>query len=231
MNRVPIALCGSALALLLAAVAAQAAPIFNYNWSPDAEKHYADGFSSPTLDHYVHFSNEPPKDASVNPTTHKTHVVATNLADFSSADDGAPDNINSNYGLTLVLKDVATGHSHTFTFTGNLSGTFSTGTSNIDNTFTGGSPATWTDSNGDTFMVTMDAYTPPGPPEASLQGSIGATVAFSTRSTTGGGGDNGGGGTKDTPEPSTLLLSFLGLSALGGGAGWRRRRGAVPAGA
>jgi hypothetical protein len=220
-------LAASTFALFLLAAAAQAAPLFSYNWSPDTQKHFADGFGPGDTDHYVNFSNEPPKDASVNSTTHQTHLVATNLSVFSSADDDTPDSINSNYGLTLVLQDLATGHSHTFSFTGNLNGTFSAGTANIENAFTGGSPATWTDTNGDTFKITTDAYTPPGPPNASLLGSIGATVLYSKGSTApGGGGDGGGGGgggPTDSPEPSTLLLSFLGLSGLGA-ASWRKRQ-------
>jgi hypothetical protein len=217
MKRLAMTLIGSTFALLLAGAAAHASPLFSYNWSPDTQKHFADGFGPGDTDHYVNFSNEPPKDASVNSITHKTHLVATNLTVFSSADDATPDNINSSYGLTLVLQDLATGHSHTFTFTGNLSGTFSTGTSNIDNTFTGGSPATWTDTNGDTFKITTDAYTPPGPPNASLAGSIGATVLYSA----GGKQPPPPPPPHDGPEPSTLLLSVFGLSGLGM-ASWRK---------
>jgi hypothetical protein len=220
MYRLSVALVGPTLALLLAGAGAQAAPIFNYNWSPDFEKHFADGFGPGDSDHYVDFSNEPPKDASVNPVSHKTHVVASNLKVFSGADDNTPDTINSNYTLSLVLQDLATGHSHTFTFGGNLSGSFSTGTSNIDNSFTGSTVATWKDTNNDTFKVTMDTYTPPGPPNASLAGSIGATVFY----TKGSGSPGGTGGHHDQPEPPTLLLAGLGLSALGGRAWWSRRR-------
>jgi hypothetical protein len=219
-----LTLIAPALALLLAVAGARAAPIFSYNWSPDTEKHFADGFGPGSTDHYVDFSNEPPKDASVNPTSHQTHLVATNLRIFSSADDNTPDSINSNYTLTMALQDLATGHSHTFAFTGNLNGTFSTGTANVENAFTGGSPVTWTDTNGDTFKITMDTYTPPGPPDASLLGSIGATVAYSHSGAGGGGGGGGGGGKPpDAPEPSTLLLSVLGLSGAGM-ASWRRRQ-------
>jgi hypothetical protein len=218
MKRLTATLAGSTFALLLVGAAAQAAPIFNYNWSPDTEKHFADGFGPGDTDHYVDFSNEPPKDASVNPASHKTHVVATNLKVFSSADDNTPDTINSNYTLTLVLQDIATGHSHTFTFGGTLSGSFSTGTSNIDNSFTGSTVVTWKDTNNDTFKVTMDTYTPPGPPNASLAGSVGATVFYQK-----GSGTPGGTGGHDQPEPSTLILSFLGLSGAGM-ASWRRWR-------
>jgi hypothetical protein len=227
MKRLTATLAGSTCALLLIGAAAQAAPIFNYNWSPDTEKHFADGFGPGDTDHYVDFSNEPPKDASVNPTSHKTHVVATNLKVFSSADDNTPDNINSNYSLTLVLQDIATGNSHSFVFSGNLQGSFSTGTSNIDNAFSGSTVGTWTDTNGDAFKVTMDTYTPPGPPNASLAGSVGATV-FYTKGDKGTGGPPGGTGGHDSPEPSTLLLSFLGLSGAGM-ASWRRWRAGAKA--
>ena len=222
MKRLTATLAGSTFALLLIGAAAQAAPIFNYNWSPDTEKHFADGFGPGDTDHYVDFSNEPPKNASVNPTSHSTHVVATNLKVFSSADDNTPDTINSNYQLTLVLQDLATGHSHTFTFGGTLSGSFSTGTSNIDNSFTGSTAGNWTDTNGDAFKVTIDTYTPPGPPNASLAGSVGATVFYTA------GGGNHNPPPSHSPEPSTLLLSFLGLSGAGM-ASWRRWRAGVKA--
>ena len=119
---------------------------------------------------------------------------------------------------------MATGRSHTFTFGGTLSGSFSAGTSNIDNSFTSPTSATWTYINGDTFKVTMDAYTPPGPPNASLLGSIGATVIYKARPVHGDPGPPG----PTSPEPSTLLLSFLGLSGLGvmSWRKWQERRAA-----
>ena len=213
MKRLTATLLAPTFALLLVGAAARASPLFNYNWSPDTAKHFADGFGPGDTDHYVNFSNEPPKNASVNPVTHTTNVVATQLQVFSSADDNSPDTINSNYTLTMVLQDLHTGHSHTFTFSGTLTGSFSAGTSNIANSFTAPTTFRWTDpTNGDTFWVTMDTYTPPGPPDASLLGSIGATVSFS---------GTGGVPTGNSPEPSTLLLSFLGLAGLGM-ASWRK---------
>ena len=218
MKRLMATLAGSTLALLLLGAAAQAAPIFNYTWSPDTENHYATGFGPPDTDHYVDFSNEPPKNASVNPTLHTTTIDATNLKVFSSADDNTPDTINSNYTLTLTLQNLATGNSHIFIFGGNLTGSFSTGTSNINNTYTGSTQATWTDpTNGDQFKVTMGTYTSPGPPNANLHGSINATVYY----TKSGSGHNPPPG--NSPEPSTLLLSVFGLSGLGM-ASWRRWR-------
>jgi hypothetical protein len=223
--RNPTALLAAALALLLVGTTSQAAPIFSYTWSPDTEKHFADGFGPGATDHYVDFSSEPPKDASVYlaiPAPHPlTHIVATNLRAFSSADDDSPDTINSNYTLTMVMQNLATGHTHTFTFSGNLNGSFSTGTSNIDNSFTSPTSALWDDINGSFlyfFTVSMDTYTPPGPPNASLLGSIGATVTYAVAH-----GTPGAPG-PTSPEPSTLLLSFLGLSGLGV-MSWRKWRG------
>jgi hypothetical protein len=209
-------LVSSALALLLAGATSQAAPIFSYTWSPDAEKHFADGFGPGDTDHYVDFSNEASLGGPFDPVTHKTTIVATNLRVFSSPDDNRPDTINSKYTLRMVLENLATGHTHTFTFGGTLSGSFSTGTSNLTNSFTLPSRGDWFDVNGDWFKVWMSSYTPPGPPDASLLGSIGATVTFTS--------ERGYGFGPTSPEPSTLLLSFIGLPGLGV-MSWRKWRG------
>ena len=69
-------------------------------------------------------------------------------------------------------------------------------------------------------MVTLTNYTPPGPPNASNAGSISAHVTV-----TPGNGHTSGGG---TPEPSTLVLSCLGLG-FAGLASWRKRRRSLAA--
>jgi hypothetical protein len=100
-------------------------------------------------------------------------------------------------------------------FTGKLGGTFSANNSNVTNKFTGATTLSWTDpKTGDTFMASLNSYTPPGPPSASNAGSISAHV-----SVTPGTGHTSGG----APEPSTLVLSCLGLG-FAGFSTWRKRR-------
>jgi hypothetical protein len=173
----------------------------------------------------ISFTNEPQKDVTGN-----SDVVATNLKVFSSADPTSPDHLSTNgaYSFALVLKDKASGQVAQLTFTGKLSGTFSAGNANVTNQFSGGTvmvngvPMTgqsvtlgqWT------YTVTFPSnnFSPPGPPLASNAGSISAHVSITPAGVHVG----------SLPEPSTLVLSGLGL-ALTGIAGWRKRRQALAA--
>jgi hypothetical protein len=100
------------------------------------------------------------------------------------------------------------------TFTGKLGGSFSANNANVTDQFTGKTSYTWTAPNGNTYSVTLNNFTPPGPPTASNAGSISAHVTV----TPGGGTISGG-----APEPSTLVLSCLGLG-FAGLRSWRKRR-------
>jgi hypothetical protein len=99
-----------------------------------------------------------------------------------------------------------------------LGGTFSAGNANVTNTFTGTTAYNWTAPNGNKYTVTVGNFTPPGPPTASNAGSISVHVAVTAGSGTVSGGH--------APEPSTLLLSCLGLG-FAGAASWRKRRRAA----
>ena len=66
------------------------------------------------------------------------------------------------------------------------------------------------------YTVTIRSYSPPGPPSASNYGSIAAHVDVTTLTP----------GQFNTPEPSTMVLSCLGLSFFGA-ASWRKRRQAA----
>ena len=144
-------------------------------------------------------------------------VIATNIRTFSSASRSSPDSItNGSYSLTLNLIDSASGQSGSVTFTGMLNGTFSTTSSNLANMFTGPTSEQLT-LGGHMYTISIGPYAPPGPPGAANAGTISAHVDVDDN----GGGGGGGGG--DTPEPSTLVLSGLGLSFLGA-ASWRKRR-------
>jgi hypothetical protein len=141
-------------------------------------------------------------------------VVATNIRMFSSAPRTTPDAItNGSYSLTLNLVDSASGESGSVTFTGMLNGTFSTTSANVTNAFTGPTSQQLT-LGGHLYTITIGPYAPPGPPGAANAGTISAHVDV---------GDSGGGSGGDSPEPSTLVLSGLGLSFLGV-ASWRKRR-------
>jgi PEP-CTERM motif len=178
----------------------------------------------------ISFTNEPQK-----AVTGSSDVVATNLRVFSSADPTTPDKISSGgtYSFALVVTDKASGDTAQLTFTGKLSGTFSAGNANVTNQFTGatvlvnGQPVTGQTVTLGAFNYTVtfpsNYYSPPGPPLASNAGSISAHVSISPAS-----GPGGGPGPATVPEPSTLLLSGLGL-ALMGAAGWRKRRQALAA--
>jgi hypothetical protein len=164
----------------------------------------------------VSFTNEPQKDV-----TGTSDIVASNLRVFSSADPTAPDKLTSSgaYSFVLVVTDKASGDSAVLTFTGKLGGTFSASNSNVTNQFTGQTSQTVTLGNFQyTVSFPSNYYSPPGPPLASNAGSISAHVSISGSGVTVG----------SVPEPSTLVLSGLGL-ALAGAAGWRKRRRLVAA--
>jgi hypothetical protein len=150
-------------------------------------------------------------------------IVATNIRAFSSATRSNPDRFtNSPYTLSLFLQDDASKQSTTLTFKGVFNGTISATSANVTTTFT--APLSETVKLGDhTYTINLGNYSPPGPPDASNAGSISAHVGVDEFTPP---PPNGGGGPPaSAPEPSTLLLSALGLSSLGM-AGWRKwRRG------
>lgn len=161
-------------------------------------------------------------------------IVATNIRAFSSAPRSNPDRFtNSPYTLSLFLQDDASKQSTTLAFKGVFNGTISATSANVTTTFT--APLSETVKLGDhSYTVNLGNYSPPGPPDASNAGSISAHVAvdeFTPNPGPTGGGT--GGGTQHAPEPSTLVLSALGLSSLGlvGWRKWRHGRTATLAGA
>ncbi|HEV3238010.1 MAG TPA: hypothetical protein VGZ25_13555 [Gemmataceae bacterium] len=143
-------------------------------------------------------------------------IVATNIRSFSSAPRTAPDHFTAKpYTLSLFLKDDASGQSTTLTFSGTFSGALSSNSANITTAFTGKISQTVT-LGKHTYTVSLGNFAPPGPPTASNAGSISAHVLVDQDPDGGGGGGHHG-----APEPSTMLLSLLGLSGLGAGA-WKK---------
>jgi hypothetical protein len=240
MRRKSVALVSAALAALLAATAARAQTevLVTEDWEPSPGKVWANGFNAQNSpnDHFISFSNEQQHpivvpfisgynpNTSPVPTTQANTIVATNLNAASSATKANPDSWSFNYLMNVTL-----------TGTGGPNDTASLA-------YTGTITATaYNESlNGKTFTFFNLQDTPSSPLTQSVQ-LDGNTVyvnlpklAPNTLGSTNNGAYSGfiwatpgnsgpGGPPQNSPEPSTLLLSFLGLSGLGA-ASWRKWR-------
>jgi hypothetical protein len=159
----------------------------------------------------VFLTDEPMKSA-----VGSSDIVLTNIHVLSSASADAPDMLmtGGQYTLQLTITDTASGKTGILTWNGKLSGSFSASSANLTNAIL--SPVVQMLTLGsNVYTVTVGPYSPPGPPTASNVGSIAAHVDISGSTVQG-----------NSPEPSTMVLSGLGLSLLGGMA-WRRRRSAL----
>jgi hypothetical protein len=135
-----------------------------------------------------------------------TALIAANLKAFSDASVKDPAQFNhAAYSLTLTIFDTQSDQWGRVTFTGFLSGSLTADTSNIHNTFTG-DHTQLLHLGHDLYAVTIDSFTPPGPPGTDGLGSIGAHVKVT-----------------HNPEPSSLILAGLGLPFVGLLL-WQRRR-------
>lgn len=216
MKRFLVSIASTAGLLLLAGVPAWASPTptdvnWTYNFTPTNQL-----LTSGTGTGSISFSNQPTVSA-----TNNSDVVVTNLRLSSTAGIGSPDSFtNTAWHVSLQLTDTASGQSTVMNFGGVLNGAFSQFNANVGNTNTGLTTQTWTASNGNQYTVTLGNYTPPGPPSGpdSNAGSIAAHVSV----TPGTGVISG-----NSPEPSTLVLSFLGLGFAGLAS--RRKRRALAA--
>jgi hypothetical protein len=157
----------------------------------------------------ISMSNEPSHVAIGN-----TNVVATNVKVSSLANPLTPDTfsaIGGHYSLSLDLTDNVSHHSTTIFFNGQLQGSFSQYSSNVTNTFF--SPTTQSVQLGNTlFTVTVNSFTPPGPPSSGNLGSIGAYIQVSPVATI-----------ASIPEPGSITLAGIGLALAGMGASRRRK--------
>jgi len=104
-------------------------------------------------------------------------------------------------------------------FDGAINSSFSPGRSNLSITFDPKDTFQTTTIQGNTYYVQLAGWTAPGSPTANQPGSIASYITVVP---------SGTGSIAGVPEPSTLVLSWLGLSFLGA-AGWRKRRQVLPA--
>jgi hypothetical protein len=194
-------LFAAAVALCLFAGARARADFINwdYSWNPSSSAILAD---NPTLGRITLSSAS-------GEAVGNSYIVATNLRTLSSADPSSLATFTSAaYGLGLTILDEASGQTGTLNFSGTFDGTLSSKSAIISNAFTG--PTTQSVQLGDhLYTVQIGPFAPPGPPTATIAGSISALANVAV---------------KDVPEPSTLLLSGLCLSLCGAGWWWRRAR-------
>lgn len=208
MKRSSAPLFAVSLALVLVAGANARAGFvsWSYNWSRvPADVISADAFGTSRLS----LSDEPLGHASNN-----SDIVATNIRTFSNAPRANPNNfLDAAYSLTLRLTDTKSGETGTLSFTGVFSGTLSASSADISTTFTSATTQSLLLGNNE-YLVTLNSYSPPGPPGINNAGSIGASVEVIA-------GNPDPGPITDVPEPSTVMLSGLGLSVLGA-LSWRK---------
>lgn len=202
-------LAGVSLVLLLAFVPKAHADLipWAYNWSRSPSEIHADapGTGRITL-----------SDESEHSAVGNSDIVATNLKTFSTAADAHPDIFTAKpYATTLTLTDLTSGTTGSLTFTGLLSGQLTASSSNIANTYTGLTTQQLILGNT-VFTVSIGSYTPPGPPDSTNLGSIGAHTTVTVSHIT---------PVEFMPEPGTLTLSLLGMAAFGIGRRWLPRRG------
>lgn len=224
MYRSRMAPCAAAALLLLAGTSLQAATlppgqvIWQYNFtpvtpSPGSPVLYA--ANSVDSNAGITFTNDTTRTA-VGPST---SIVANNLKAFAPQ-DGTFNFTNGAWKLSMVLStsDAAGPHSTTIYFSGKITGDFSRGHSNLNNAAVG--PTTQTVMLGAyDFTVSLLPVILPGPANQGIQGSIATSVSIKP---------HGSPVPQGTPEPSTMLLSGLGLTFLGASA-WRRQRRASAA--
>src|SRR5262249_33941785 len=105
-----------------------------------------------------------------------TDLIASDLRAVSTAPPDAPAHFtDSPYALTLTIKDRESGVEGSLTFTGALSGTLSSLSSNLHNRWT--SPRTQRLHLGHhIYIVRIGSFLPPGPPDHQFLGSISAHV-------------------------------------------------------
>jgi len=186
---------GPVLAVLLTAAPARADLVhWSYNWSRSPSEVLSDtGESKITL-----------TDETTQQVIGDSDIVATNLRTFSTAPDGSPDHFtNRPFVLTLTLLDQASSTSGAVTLTGAFNGTLSQHSANITMTPTG--VTTQSIVLGDVkYTAKLNYFSPPGPPDATNRGSIGAHVSVTAQLLTQG-----------LPEPNSLILAGLGAVLLG----------------
>jgi hypothetical protein len=223
MKRITVTMRTAAVAALLLAGSAQAAPpIWNYNWTPSTTTVMTD--SPIGADSKIKLTDQLTNNQA---QSFSTDITATNITVDSDAPPGFPDEFvaspSVNFKLRIYDGAVVDGIFKDFTFTGHFNtvdplnpSTVADGEANVDFTPTGDQSITQVIGSHE-YTVSYNSYTPP-PPEGTkdtlgnlVQGSISYHVTVRELDI------------QKAPEPSSMLLAGIGASFLGFGA-WRKRR-------
>jgi hypothetical protein len=194
---------------------------WSYNWSRvPADVISADAFGTSRLSL---------SDESLGRATNSSDIVATNIRTFSNTPRATPNQfLDAAYSLTLRLTDDASGESGTLTFNGVFSGRLSQSSADISNQFTSATTGVLV-LGGSEYTVSIGDYSPPGPPGINNAGSIGASVEVRSLEPAPNPDPDPVPVPNDVPEPSTVVLSGLGLSFLGVLSWWKYGKKVLPA--
>jgi hypothetical protein len=211
MSRLSVSRWGAlvGLVLLLAPASARAEPVsWSYSWSSSPGVVTSDD-GSPGSVTFVPGSGGPMLGSAVG----GDNIQAASLVASAPA-SGLATFSNKGYGLTLTLTDNASSATGSLTFSGALSGTLGS-TNDLTNTFTGATTKS-INLGGHEYTVGLGLYVPPLP---GTPGSLGANITVVP-----GPGNPPSPPVNDVPEPTSLLLAGLSLSALGVRRWWVRKR-------